>query len=465
LLPLNPVKPPLPPPAPFLDAAKKAKDLGIALDPARINPTAVNKTKRLLVGGENTNVALANANEGKWSALARDDLGIDPNVALSEASLKAGRAEAGKPYGEVARIPAMVADETLMSELKSASSYDGNSPAIVELLKKDMPKLVDEVAAAVQPGFNGKDILDLTRKYRREANQIYKQNNATPENIALADAKKTVSNSLEDAVGRNLERMDVEQPGKGYSDLLGRFKSAREYIAKSHTYENAIDLNTGILDPKKIAKQTSKSNPMTGTQADIGAIAGNFPEVAKIGATLAENTHPHLARSGLGGSVGLAIGAAIGNPIAGALTGAGIARVIEALGAKRVVGSKVQSRIKIPDARPIREQMGYGRGMMAPEPVQMTNPTRAEFQLNADAIRRAEIDAVLQAGAASRANPPVNALAAEESARAAANAEALQQAGASRGTGAPNRAAIEQALAIIERDKILQAGAASRANR
>lgn len=449
--------------APFIDAAKKAQTLGIALDPAKVNPTVSNRVKRVIVGGDNTNVALSNANEAKWSALARDDLSIDPHTALSETSLKAGRAEAGKPYAEVARIPAMVADETLMNELGSASSYAGNSPQIVTLLKKDMPTLVEDVSAAVKSGFNGKDILDLTRKYRKEANQVYKQTNATPENIALADAKKSVSNSLEDAVGRNLERMNQEQPGRGYNDLLNRFKSAREYIAKSHTYENAIDFNTGILDPKKIAKQTSKSNPLTGTQADIGAIAGNFPEVSKINATLAENTHPHLTRSSLGGSAGLAIGAAAGNPILGALSGAALARVVEALGAKRVTSPKVQSKIEIPDARPMREQLGYGKGPMAPDLVQMTNPTRGEFQLNADAIRRAEIDAVLQAAAASRANPPINPLAAQEAARQAANVEAAQQAGVSRGTGAPNRSAIEQAVKRAEIDAVLQAAAASRA--
>jgi len=58
-------------------------------------------------------------------------------------------------------------------------------------------------------GVNGADIINLTRKLRKDANTIYKQDFPTPEAIAKADASKAISRALEDLTAKRLEVMDA----------------------------------------------------------------------------------------------------------------------------------------------------------------------------------------------------------------------------------------------------------------
>jgi hypothetical protein len=95
---------------------------------------------------------------------------------------------------------------------------------------------------------------------------------------------------------------------------------------------------------------------LTGIIADIGAIAGNFPEIASSAppSTLMQKAGAHLTRSGIGGTIGAGIGAVTPvGPIAGGVAGAAAGGLLTGLQTKRMLTPEYQRRFAAPQDRRI----------------------------------------------------------------------------------------------------------------
>jgi len=332
-----------------IEASNAAKRIGAQLNSGESNPTFLNNLMSGMAGNQEVNTALSIKNKTGWSQAAAKELGI-PSLTID--NLKAGRENAGLPYREMHKIKNIASGDEVISAIDKVSNLEGMTPAVADFIAEDVSPLLDKLKTATGEGVNGTDIVNLSRKLRKEANTTYK--NPAPEvgAEALADARMAVSKALEDLAAKRLEQMDVQSPGKGYGDLAARLKSAREYIAKSHIVENATNADTFFLDPKKIAKLTAKDNAITGTLADIGKVANNFPDVANINAK-ALPIQAHVYRTGIPAAIGGAIGFMSGMPAEGAAVGASVGLIGSTLLKKYVTSKGYQERNAIPrDFRP-----------------------------------------------------------------------------------------------------------------
>lgn len=324
--------------APRIEAAQEANRLGINLNPAASNPTMRNRLKEAMVGGEDLDKAIAESNKAQWGRIAKNELGLAETETLSPAAYAKARQAANKPYEDIKKIGNFVADEdTVMAlnDLRQSEALIGG-----EATKGTIDKLIDSAVTRVQGGLTGKDLLDNISNLRKDARTIYKKTDLSPEQRAVADANIGIANALEGLVEKNL----AANP-----KLLEQFREARTKMAKSYAYENATDMNTGILDPIKIAQLTAKDNALTGDIAAIGKIAGNFPEtVSTTPRGLPAKTISHLTRSGVPGAVGFLLGSAVGTPGLGIITGAAAGQVAARIGAKRVLGKGYQAKRAVP---------------------------------------------------------------------------------------------------------------------
>lgn len=324
--------------APRIEAAQEANRLGINLNPAASNPTLRNRLKEAMVGGEDLDKAIAESNKAQWGRIAKNELGLPETETLSPAAYAKARQAANKPYEDIKKIGNFVADEdtvTALNDLRQSEALIGG-----EATKGTIDKLIDSAVTRVQGGLTGKDLLDNISNLRKDARTIYKKTDLSPEQRAVADANIGIANALEGLVEKNL----AANP-----KLLEQFREARTRMAKSYAYENATDMNTGILDPLKIAQLTAKDNALTGDIAAIGKIAGNFPEtVSTTPRGLPAKTISHLTRSGVPGAVGFLLGSAVGTPGLGIITGAAAGQVAARMGAKRVLGKGYQAKRAIP---------------------------------------------------------------------------------------------------------------------
>ena len=329
---------------PLIDAATKANELGIAINPAVSNPTKANKIKSVITGNQNIDAKLAEANAPKWTNLAKKEMGLPESTVLDASAFEKARDLVSEPYDVIKGMPALAPSPEIgakLNKLRQGEELIGGAP-----VKAAIDALVSDAEQKIGAGMPGNSILTNIRQMRKEAQDVYKSQKLgaplSPEQMALADTKLGIANTLESLIEENI---------KNPNDL-SNFRKARVAMAKTYAYEDATDLNTGKVDPIAIAKITAKDNKLTGTIADIGKVAGNFPDIAKVGPPSASML-PTLTRSGLGGSIGYAAGSMVGMPLQGAILGAGIGGMVGRAGAKRIATPGYQATHAIPeDFRP-----------------------------------------------------------------------------------------------------------------
>jgi hypothetical protein len=330
--------------APQIEAAQKAAELGIVLNPAASNPTKMNKIKGVVIGNKAVDTKAAALNDTRWGELAKEEMGLSADTVLDKKAFETARDNVSAPYRVIEKMPALTPTQEIgiaLDKLRQSEELIGGAKT-----KAAIDLLVDDAMNKIGGGMSGNQVIKNIRQMRNEAQDIYRSKKAgaalSPEEIATADTKLGIANSLEALIESNI------QDPKALDD----FKKARVAMAKTYAYEAATDMNTGKLDPMAIAKITAGDNNLTGTIADIGKIAGNFPEIAKAG-TVADRYLPTLSRSGIGGSAGYAIGSLFGAPLTGSIAGAAIGGLVSAGGAKGMTSPAYQLARAVPtDYRP-----------------------------------------------------------------------------------------------------------------
>jgi hypothetical protein len=326
---------------PQIDAAAEAQRLKLALNPADIEPSVSSRFYSAAAGPRGPE-ALAEVNRPRVNEIAKNELGLDPTVSLtSDVPFNDARAKLAAPYDEVRGLPTMVADEAAIKGLNDLRRNDKLIGG--EGVAKKVNKLVDDAVAKTQAGFTGAELLDNVRNLRSDAKKIYNNQNATPKQLAVADANLAIANQLESMLESNISN----------PKLLDQFRDARQKMARTYVYEGATDLNTGMVDVSKLARITSKDNALTGDIASLGKIAGNFPDVFTTQAASKFYDLPRLSRSGLAGGGGALIGSQFGltGSIVGGLIGGGLGEGIGALAAKRIASPGYQAGLNLQDFR------------------------------------------------------------------------------------------------------------------
>jgi hypothetical protein len=357
-----------------IETAQKAADMGLALNPAISNPNKMNRAKGLLIGNADVNTAISRANDARVTEIAKGELGLPQTTKLNAAGYATAREQISPPYNAIRAIPALT-DETgaVVQQLRSLQ----RDPLIGgKGADKTIRGLIDEAIDTVSAGRSGKQILDNIEQLRQDANNIY-GSLERPDRIqrSVADASKGIANALEGLIDQHLTRA-------GDTTLLRDFQSARPRMAQTYAYEKATDFNTGRVDPLVLAKITSGDNALTGRLADLGQIAGTFPE-AFAGGTPASFARRHLTRSGPGGTLGFAVGLLTGHPFAGGIIGAGLGELGGMVGAKRIASPGYQAANAVPfDYRPLREAMGYNN-LAAQRPNQLAPENAVIVRANA----------------------------------------------------------------------------------
>jgi hypothetical protein len=340
--------------APQIEAANRAVELEIALNPAQSNPTLGNRARSTLAGNRDVNAILVKQNAPKWTELAKRDMGLNIQTPLNASAFEEARRAVSGPYDQMRRMGVMSADDSIRSQLDNLRVEQAAIGG--ELGAKRVNKLVDEAQKKVGRGLDGAQLLDSIRQLRRDAQAIRNAQKVgqapSPERIAEADAKLQIANVLENMAENNIFDPKFKQ----------EFRQSRAALAKTYAYEDATDFNTGQVDPLAIARLTQGDNALTGIIADIGAIAGNFPEIASSAtpSTLLQRAGTTLTRSGVGGTIGAGLGAiTVGDPIAGGVAGAAAGGLLTGLQTKRMLTPEYQRRFAAPQDRrifPTQEQ-------------------------------------------------------------------------------------------------------------
>jgi hypothetical protein len=329
-----------------IDAAQTANRLGIALDPAVSNPTVSNKLRTGVTGGRDVNAVLARSNEPKWTALAKEGIGLPITADLrKKATFDAAVAEVVRvPYGAIRDLGALTVDDALVSRLtalpKTVLIGRGGMAGVTAPLIKD-------AVAKINSGLTGASALENIQSLRQDARRALapgkKGNEVTKKARATADISLGIAAELEAIIESNLAT----------TAQIAAYRTARTKAGQIYDVERATNRATGQVDPAVFAQLVRDGKPVSGIVADIGNVAANFPKIAEVGATGVPAWQRRLTRSGPAGTIGLGIGAMFGMPIEGAIVGGGVGEAVSALNARRMTRPSYQAaRAVPPDYRP-----------------------------------------------------------------------------------------------------------------
>lgn len=299
-----------------IDAALDAKKYNIVIDPERSNPSTRAAVRGAILGENNVERAMALENENKWATIPKKNLGIPDNAPLTDPKTfdAAHNAPAlTKPYEDVRQIKTVAMPKDIEDRMQ-AIKVEPLASNVDEAARVNLE--VSRISDQLKNEMSGTKLLDTIRDLRQKSQNIYRRDKlGQPLGIGekeKADAFKKIADVLENVAGDNLPAGGKEA-----------FQAARQHHARLYAFEEAVDPITGKADPTVWAKMIREGRQLDGDLAALGRIAGNFPEIAKIGEKpgfswpgATRSTAPGVAGFIAGapfGPVGMAVGTAVGS--------------------------------------------------------------------------------------------------------------------------------------------------------
>lgn len=248
---------------------KRAQDAGYVVPPSTTNPTALNKVLEGLAGKLTTAQQASAQNMGVTNKLAARTLGLPEDQPISPEAIHQVRSAAAKGYDAIRGAGQIVKDSQFSADLaKITAKFRGAA--------KDYPGLgnseVDDIVKAIDQDSVGSDsAVDAITILRERASDAFSSGKGS-----MGKAYKDASKAIENLIERNLAGQ-----GKAGADVLQKFRSARETIAKTYSVEKALNSATGNVSATKLGQQLGRGKPLSGDLRTAGQFSQAFPKAAR----------------------------------------------------------------------------------------------------------------------------------------------------------------------------------------
>ena len=317
-----------PAPQPIVEAAEKGIQQGYVIPPTQVKPSLLNRVMEGSAGKLTTAQNASFANQQITNKLAAKSLGLPENTTITPELISDIRKTAGQAYEDLG----------LSGRIKTSNKFNqalDNIAADVIKSEKDFPtegknEIIELVNSLKSPTFDVSSAVSKIRLLRADAEKAYGANNK-PLGKANREASQVLENTIENYLSNTKQ-----------TDLLDKFREARQTIAKTYTIEKSLNQATGTVDAKKLAAQLQRGKPLSGELKDIAQFSQAFPKATQ--ATEGMGSLTQTSPLDLYASLGLGtVGLLSGNPEAAA---AGLASgLIRPALRSAALSSPVQSRL------------------------------------------------------------------------------------------------------------------------
>lgn len=296
----------------------RAREAGYVVPPSQMRPTWATRALESISGKAETGQIASLRNQETTNKLARQALGLSPEVPLSKETMQSYRSaqynQGYKPIEDLGRIELGMGFNQSLDDIIKANTGDNTIPAIenkqiTEVVNSFKNKGINTVTN--QPAqVSSNDVMNAIKTLRRNADDAF-----DADKNALGRTYRKIADTYENAVQDVLARSNKPE-------LLDAFVKARQNMAKSYDIESAIKEGTGSVDAKKIAALLQKNEPLTGELRQIGEFGNVFKQAARtpeeMGSPAVGALRPYAstAMAGAGGSLlgwpGAIVGGALG---------------------------------------------------------------------------------------------------------------------------------------------------------
>lgn len=278
-----------PPAQGTMQAAREAQEAGYVIPPTQVKPSLLN---RFLEGASGKITTAQNAsfrNQQVTNQLAAKALGLPEDTVITTEVLNNIRSNAGKAYENLGATGTIKTSPKFIQALDNIKPYKDAVEAAKDFPTADKSPIIDVIDSLKTPSFNVNSALAKINVLRGEADLAYKAGNSN-----LGKANKEASQVLENTIENYLA--NTKQ-----TDLLNKFREARQTIAKTYSVEKALNPATGTIDAKKLAAQLQKGKPLSGELKEIGKFGTAFPTAAQT--TERMGSLPQISPLDVGGAV------------------------------------------------------------------------------------------------------------------------------------------------------------------
>jgi hypothetical protein len=248
-------------------AVDKARSLGYVMPPTQVNPSPINQALEGISGKAATAQNASARNQAVTNKLAAQALGLGDDAVLNRDTLENIRKVAGQSYENLG----------LSGTIKTSTKY---IQALNDIAKdavkaqKGFPnakpsEVIELVESLKSPTFDVSAAMSKINLLRGDADKAFRQGDS-----ALGRANRKAAEVLENTIEAHLG--NTKQ-----TDLLDKFRDARQLIAKTYSVEKAVNPVTGTVDAKKLAAQLSRGKPLTGELKDVAEFSARFPKATQ----------------------------------------------------------------------------------------------------------------------------------------------------------------------------------------
>jgi hypothetical protein len=294
----------------------EAQKLGYITSPGSVTGSGKNIVAERMAGKTSLEQHMSVANQAITDKIARAELALPDTAPLTEATMKAIRAEEyAKGYEPINRIGKIKTDANYTTDLNNLKNeFTGASKSFPEAVPDEVGKLIKNYTKSE---FNTADAIKVSSNLRSQASANFRKGET-----ALAKTQLGITEAIENQIERTL----ANTGNAADAQLLKQFKDSRKRMAVSHTIEEAIHTGAGRVDLKDLAKELRKGKYLSGELKTAAEFANTFPRVSQSPSSFGTaGAQTMVGNNSLASGVGAGIGALLGfgneGGYAGATTG------------------------------------------------------------------------------------------------------------------------------------------------
>jgi hypothetical protein len=272
-----------------MQAVREAQEAGYVIPPTQVKPSLINRILEGTAGKLTTAQNASFKNQQVTNQLAARSLGLPDDVVITPEILTNIRTNAGKAYETLGATGTIKTSPKFVEALDNIKVYKDAVQASKDFPTAQKNPIIDVIEPLKQKTFDVQSAVSKINVLRNDADMAYRAGNKD-----LGKANKEASQVLENTIENYLA--NTKQ-----TDLLQKFREARQTIAKTYSVENALNPATGTIDAKKLAAQLQKGKPLTGELKEAGRFAQAFPTAAQT--TERMGSLPQISPLDVGGAV------------------------------------------------------------------------------------------------------------------------------------------------------------------
>ena len=262
----------------MVTSVEKARQAGYTVPPTQAGGGIANRLLEGVAGKISTLQEASVRNQAITDKLAKKALGLPEDAVLTSDLIKSIRNDAGQAYENLKLSGTVKTSPKFIQALDNIRPYQDAIQAAKDFPDELANPIIKTIDSLKRPNFDVNSAVSKINLLRNDADIAFRKGDT-----ALAKANKDASQVLENTIENHLA--NTKQ-----TELLNKFKQARQTIAKTYEVEKAMNVTTGTVNAQKLAARLQAKKPLSGELKDIAEFGQAFPKASqtpeRIGGTI-----------------------------------------------------------------------------------------------------------------------------------------------------------------------------------